>query len=206
MAFGSGAFLLRFLSPLQTVLLLATALMFNLLLLNRITGGRLLRERERARGFSWGMALYPGVLLAVVIVFRDRMELAAAVWALVGFGDGMAAICGQLLGGPRLPWNRSKTWIGLVAFVLYGAAMAGLALRWTQQGAVDAARSGGAAADWIGLSFFADGFRPGPLIAGCLAAALAGAIVESLDTRVDDNLTVPLAGGGALGLAAFLAG
>ena len=34
---------------------------------------------------------------------------------MMAFGDPAAAIAGELLGGPRLPWNRAKTWIGLLA-------------------------------------------------------------------------------------------
>lgn len=203
--FGLGALLLRWLTPWQTAALMAAALVFNLVLLNRLSGGRLLKPTERRGGFSWGFALYPAVLLVVIVVFHNRLELVAAIWAVVAFGDGMAGLCGLLLGGPRLPWNRDKTWAGFVAFVLYGAATSAFVLRWTQQAVLDAVRfDGPQRIDWIGLSFLGGQFEVQYLLGGCLAASLVAAVAESLDVAIDDNLTVPLAGGIVLWAATLL--
>lgn len=202
LGFGAFAILLRWLTPWQAALVALAALLFNLFLLHRLTGGSLLREEERERGFSRGIALYPGVVLVLIVVFHARLELAAAVWGLIAVGDGMAGLAGVLVGGPRLPWNPRKSWAGLAAFVLWGTVAAAFLLRWTQLAVIDGVNGGGAgAADWIGRSFIAAGAAiPDPLflILGCLAAATAAGLAESLDTGVDDNILVPLVGGAVL--------
>lgn len=194
---GGFAFALRWLTPLQAALAAAVALAFNLFVLHRLTRRRLLRDGERARGWSTGIAIYPAVVLVLILVFHRRLELAAAVWALLAFGDGMATVTGVLVGGPRLPWNPSKTWSGLAAFVLYGTAGASILIPWTERAAIDAI--GGAPVGHVGPSFVVGASTDvGFLLAGCFAAALAAALAESADTGVDDNILVPLVGGLAL--------
>ena len=206
---GGCAFLLRWLDTWQAASLALGALAFNLFLLHRLTQRRLLREGERSRGFSWGIALYPSVVLALILVFHSRLELAAAVWGLLAFGDGMAAVTGMLVGGPRLPWNPGKTWSGFAAFVLYGTAAAAFLIRWTQQAPIDAARAGAEASPPVGASFLALGATAGGsefifLILGCLVAALAAGFAESLQTGIDDNLLVPLVGASVLWAASLV--
>lgn len=195
---GGFALLLRWLTPLQAASCAAAALAFNVVLLHRITRRRLLREGERGRGFSLGIALYPAAVLGSIVVFRNRLELAAATWGLIAFGDGMAAVAGTIVGGPRLPWNPRKTWAGFLAFVLWGTAAAAFLLRWVQQGAL-----GGDGASWIGGSFLGagagvEGWDRAALLTGCLVAALAAAFAESLRTGIDDNIAVPVVGGAVL--------
>ncbi|HEX2123611.1 MAG TPA: DUF92 domain-containing protein, partial [Thermoanaerobaculia bacterium] len=72
-----------------------------------------------------------------------------------------------------LPWNRDKSWGGLIAFVLFGAA-----------GAL-------AVGAWMD-------YREWGVI---LVATLAAAIAESLPLGVDDNVTVPFAASAALVVA-----
>jgi uncharacterized protein (TIGR00297 family) len=194
---GAFALLLRFLTPGQAALCACVALGFNLFVLHRLTKRALLRHGEKARGYSLGIALYPAAVLALIVVFRNRLELAAAVWGLIAFGDGMASVFGVTLRGPRLPWNPAKTWTGFAAFVLWGTASSAFLLRFTQYGALDGPKA------WIGPSFLAVGehsptFEPTCLIVGCLAATLAAAFAESLRTGIDDNVLVPLVGGAAL--------
>jgi uncharacterized protein (TIGR00297 family) len=62
-------------------------------------------------------------VLLLVIVFRGRyLPIAASIWAMMAFGDPAASIFGRLWGGPTLPWNRQKTWIGLAANWAFGFA------------------------------------------------------------------------------------
>ncbi len=194
---GGFALFLRYLTPEQAALCACFALGFNLFVLNRLTQRSLLRHHERARGYSLGIALYPAAVLALIVVFRTRLELAAAAWGLIAFGDGMAGVFGVTLRGRRLPWNAAKTWAGSAAFVLWGTAASAFLLRWTQQGALDGPKT------WIGPSFLAVGahgptFEPTYLVAGCFAAAFLAAIAESLRTGIDDNILVPAVGGAAL--------
>ncbi len=184
---GGFALALRWLTPWQAAACALLALLFNLFLLHRITGRSLLRTDEKGKGFSLGIALYPAVVLTLILVFFRRMELAAAVWGFLAFGDGMATVAGVTVGGPKLPWNREKSWAGLVAFVLWGTAAAAFLIRWVQLGAASGQN------DHAGMSFLT--FGPWFLIAGCFAAALAAALAESVPTGIDDNILVPLAGG-----------
>ncbi len=85
-------------------------------------------------------------------------------------------LVGQLAGGPRLPWNPRKGWAGLVAFVLFGAAAAAFLSAW-------AAR----------LPLDADALHWPRTVGTALALAAVCALVESLPTTLDDNVTVPLA-------------
>jgi dolichol kinase len=195
--FGVCALLLRVLTPGQAALAACIALGFNLFVLDRVTRRALLRPQEIARGYSFGIALYPAAVLGLIIVFRDRLELAAATWGLLAIGDGMAGVVGGTLGGPKLSWNPAKTWAGFAAFVLWGTAAAAFLLRFTQQGALDAPKT------WIGPSFLAVGsvgphFAPTFLLVGCFVAATLAAFAESLPTKLDDNFLVPLVGGAAL--------
>lgn len=194
---GGFALALRFLTPGQAAMCACIALGFNLFVLHRLTRRALMRHDEKGRGFSPGIALYPAAVLALIVVFRNRLELAAAGWGLIAFGDGMAGLIGSTLRGATLPWNPRKTWAGFAAFILWGTAASSFLLRFTQQGALDSPKT------WIGPSFLAVGaagphFEPTLLIVGCLAAATLAAFAESLPTAIDDNILVPLVGGAAL--------
>ncbi len=206
---GGFALLLRWLTPLEAALCAVTALVFNLLVLHRLTKRALLREGdEKSKGFSLGIVLYPLSVLGLVLVFRSRLELAAGAWGLIAFGDGMAAVCGVLFGRRKLPWNDGKSWAGFWAFVMYGGTTSALLIRWVQRGALAAAAAGGAVT-WIGPSFLSVGPHASPndtpfLLAGCFAAAALAAMAESLRTGIDDNVLVPLVGGTALWLGTLV--
>ena len=183
---GGFALALRWMTPLQAAACALIAVLFNLFLLHRITGRSLLRTDEKRKGFSLGIALYPAMVLILVLGFYRRLELAAAVWGLLAFGDGMATVAGVTLGGPKLPWNREKSWAGLISFILWGTAASAFLIRWVQHGAMAGQN------DHAGMSFLAG---PGFLLAGCFAAALVSGLAESVRTGIDDNILVPLTGG-----------
>ena len=128
-AMGGFALALRWLTPLGAIACAAFALLFNLFALHRLTKKSLLRPDEKARGISRGIVIYPAAVLVLLLIFHDRLELAAAVWGLIAFGDGMAGIAGLSIGGPKLPWNRDKSWAGLLAFIAWGTAASGAAAR-----------------------------------------------------------------------------
>ncbi|HEV8212188.1 MAG TPA: DUF92 domain-containing protein [Vicinamibacterales bacterium] len=195
---GSGLFalLLRWLTGWQAAALAATALFFNLLLLPRIGGTRLYRPVDHARGFPMGILLYPFSVLLLTISFPTRLDLVAAAWGILAFGDGFATLVGRFVttinAEPaehadenlsansassafyrrRLPWNRDKTVAGTLAFIVFGGA-AGVALAWW----VRPAASPMAPIVWT--------------VAAPLAATLLTALVETLPVRLDDNISVP---------------
>ncbi len=179
------ALLLRFLSWPQAALLALSAFLFNWQVLPRIFGRGMWRTADVERGYPVGILAYPLAVLALVLVFHDRLWMAAAGWGILAVGDGMAGLVGQATGGPRLPWNARKGWTGFVAFVVFGAAAAGFLAAWVS-----------------GLSLAPDAAHWPRTIGVALALALVCALVESLPTTLDDNVTVPLATALALPLLA----
>ena len=174
---GSGlfAFFLPFLTWPAAAAAAAAAFLFNFLALPRLGGAALHREGEAGRRHSTGIVLYPLVVLALVLLFRERLEIVAVGWAFLAFGDGGATLAGLAFGGPRLPWNPKKSVVGSIAFVLAGAST-GVVL--------------------FGLVRRAPA-SPEEALAVFLAASI-GAAVESLPSELDDNLLPPLVGAGAL--------
>lgn len=171
-ATGLFAFAVVFAGTLGSLLLAAALVVWNLFVLPRLLP-QIYRPGELERRFRSGIAFYPLVLLVLIAVFHQRLEIAAAVWGVLAFGDGLAAIVGGR--GPALPWNPAKTWAGLIAFWAFGTAAASALLAWT-------------------LHFLPDALpRPWPFLTAVAAAAVLGAAaVESQPWKLDDNLTAPL--------------
>jgi uncharacterized protein (TIGR00297 family) len=170
MGVGLIAFSLVYLGSFWSAVLAAGALAFNLFLLPRIGGRRLWRESEVASGSSIGIILYPLCVLLLILIFWNRLEVAAASWGILAFGDGMASVAGMALGRRKLPWNPRKSWVGTIAYVLFGTTAAAILLQWTAPGRYS----------WE----FA--------IAAAFGAALVAALLESLPQGLDDNIGVPL--------------
>ena len=175
------AMLLRVLTWPQAALCAVMAFLFNVLVLPRLGGATLNRPADRARGYPLGIVLYPVAVLALVLVFRTRLDLAAAAWAIMGIGDGSATLAGMAGRRHRLPWNGSKSVEGLVAFVVAGGIGA-VALAW-----------------WTAPSVTA---HPDAmfLVAAPLIAALAAGLAETVPITLDDNMTVPAVSGAVLWL------
>jgi uncharacterized protein (TIGR00297 family) len=173
MGVGLLAFALRFLGPLGGALCAASAVLFNWLLLPRLGGRALLRDGEEERGHSIGIRLYPVTVLLLVLLFWRRLEIAAAAWGILAFGDGMASVAGMTWGRAKLPWNPRKSWAGTLAYWFFGSVAAAALLVWTAPGRYEVP--------------FA--------IAIAAVATLAAAILESQPQGLDDNLGVPLFAG-----------
>ena len=162
------------------------AFLFNWQVLPRIGGqGDVARGRARPRLPARHPALPARRCSALMLVFRDRLWMAAAVWGILAFGDGMASLVGQARGRPAAALER-RARAGRASWrsSLFGAARRGGADRPGRCGC----RSAPGRRRWIlGLVL--------PVAAFC-------ALVESLPTTLDDNLTVPLAGAVAAAAAA----
>ena len=182
-AMGVLAFLLRYLTWPQAAFLTLAALVFNATVLARILPG-IVRPSDTVRHRS-GLLFYPLSLFALVLIFRERLDIVAAAWAVMAFGDGAATFVGTRVGGQPLPWNQDKTWSGLIAFVLAGSI-----------GAV-------AASHWVAPMML----PPPPWAFTWLApimAVLAAAFAESIPIKLDDNVTVPFAAGLVLAAGAVV--
>jgi len=178
---GSFALLLRYLTWPEAAAMAAAAFLFNWQVLPRLGGRALWRENDHGAGYPIGILLYPLSVLALVLALREERWMVAAVWGLLAVGDGMASIVGQSVGGPRLPWNPRKGWAGFLAFVVCGGVAAALLSVWTLEMPLAAAAS-----PWI--------------LTVVVPVTLLCALVESVPTTLDDNLTVPLVGGVVIAL------
>lgn len=172
---GLFALLLHWMPAWGGLLLAGTAVVSNLALLPRLAPG-LYREKEVGRGLATGVVLYPLAVLFLIIVFYDRLHLAALLWAVLAFGDGPATLAGRAFGRARLPWNRDKSWAGTIAYFLCGGTAATL-ISW-----------------WVALGSAPEYASLGYLAALSFATALVGALIESVPIGLDDNVSVPLLG------------
>jgi len=166
---GSGLFALslRWLDWRAAAVLALAALLFNLFVMPRV-GRSIYRDGTRRR--DTGIVSYAAMVLVLILVLRDHyLTVAAAVWAMMAFGDPAASIAGEVVGGPKLPWNRDKRWIGLVANWAAAATASILVFRFVSARPLE------------------------PLAALLLVAgAAAYAFLESVRAGVDDNLVAAL--------------
>ena len=171
MAMGGFALLLRFIPWWQAVVLAATAVVFNMWLLKRLTRGRLHRPNELDT-LPTGIVFYPTSVLLLLLLMPGRPDIVAAAWGIMAIGDGAATLVGRRSTGARIPWNREKTFAGSVAFAVAGAT-AGSFLAW-----------------WCRPAIIPPPFVAFSLLAPVIAA-IAAAAVETVPIRLDDNLSVP---------------
>jgi uncharacterized protein (TIGR00297 family) len=160
---GLFALTLRWLDWRVAAAIALAALLFNLFVMPRVGRG-IYRNAEKKR--DAGIVAYAAMVLVLIVLMRDRFApVAAAVWAMMAFGDPAATIAGKLLGGPRLPWNPEKTWTGALANWGVAGVSAVLVFRFV------AARHLEPAA-----------------VAILMVGAAVYAFLESMRTGVDDNL------------------
>lgn len=184
---GSAGFalLLRVLTWRQAAALAGAAFVFNLLVLPRIGGRRLFRPVDDARGFPLGIVLYPFAVLVLIVVFRTRLDIAAAAWAVLAFGDGAATLVGRRARRWEWPWNREKTIAGTLAFAACGSAGGVILTCWTRPSVSPEPSL------WFAL------FAP-------VAAAIVSGFVETIPVRLDDNISVPASAAAVLWLASLV--
>lgn len=177
MAVGALAFAVRPLGPFWSVVAALGAIVHNAFLFPLYGGRKLWRAGETERGMALGIVLYPVAVLLLLLLFWTRLEVAAATWGILAFGDGMAGVVGQAVGaGNPLPWNPRKSWAGSLAYLVFGGAAAFALLQWTAPGR------------------YSTGFA----LAIAFAVAAFAAALESQAQGLDDNLGVPLVTGLAL--------
>ena len=164
---GFFALALRYLDWKAAALCAGAALAFNVFAMPRI--GRAIYRNAVPRRDT-GIVAYPAMVLLLILVFgKTDLPLVAAVWAMMAFGDPAAAIAGRTVGGPALPWNRDKTWVGLLA-------------NWAVAGATSVAV----------FSFVVrQPPRPDAVLVLMIGAALF-AFLESARSGLDDNIVAAL--------------
>jgi dolichol kinase len=115
--------------------------------------------------------------LVILALIASRPATMASL-AILGVADPVAALVGRRWGRHRLRSGRSLE--GMLGFIASGALVSALAL------------------------VLAGELRAPEVVVLALVGATVGAVVELVTTRLDDNLTIPIAVGGAVTLAASL--
>jgi dolichol kinase len=112
------------------------------------------------------------------------------MWGVLSFGDALATLVGARRGKIRLPWSRRKSLEGMLAFVLAAVPAAAFLYWWTLPNLISSPPWWrGAGAQEI---FAAPG--SGAIVILSLVTAVACAFLETLETRLDDNVVAPLGG------------
>jgi dolichol kinase len=122
------------------------------------------------------------------------------MWGALAFGDGLATLVGSQMGKGPLPWNRKKTVSGCVAYVCGATPAMAFLYVWTIPNLAESPRMWSAEATQSLLA------SPGiaEVIAISFLTAAASALLESLETPIDDNLLAPLGGAVIMTALAYL--
>jgi dolichol kinase len=183
------AYLFSGLSRFQSVVLLASALGFNLMvetlrLKNPKFNEAVFRvwapfARQCEKNRMSGIPFYVGATLFVVAAFPK--EIAALSILLLAWGDPVASLFGILFGdlGPR--FKNGKSWIGTLAGVLMSTLVAS-----------------------VFLALYP--LKPLEYVIVVLVAGIAGGTAELLPVDVDDNFLIPVVSGSVLTLTYFFLG
>ncbi len=161
---GAVALVLRFATWWEAAILAGVAVAINAHVLHRIPGWSLHRESEKGHRYVSGVTLYPVAILVLILVLRARLDIVAAAWGILAFGDGAATIAGRRVRSPAIPWNPSKSLAGSAAFVVFGGAAGALLCVWCRPPIVPAPYM------WFS-------------VAAPLVAAIAAAAVETIPVK-----------------------
>lgn len=187
MAVVGLAFLLRFLTPGQALLMAVAAVAMNVFILPPLAGRWVFRPDERRGASLGGIVLYPVAVLVVILCLPHRLDLVAGAWGILAIGDGVATLVGRVVGrhGPSWPWNARKSLGGSLAFVVAGTLASIVLMHWTAPAVVAPPTT----------TF---------IVWASLTAAVAAMLVESIDLRVDDNLSVTFTAAAVLWCASLV--
>ena len=140
------------------------------------------RAEEGQTDCSIAVTSYACSILATLILFAPRVEVAFLVLGVFAFGDGSATLGGMLFGHKRLPWNQKKTIVGTACFLLIGTPLAAF-LYGMETRSLWASAYPSLASPTHPVAF-------GVALAIAAVTTLAAAIAESLPSRTNDNLRV----------------
>lgn len=119
--------------------------------------------------------LYYGIVFVILtIAFWLESPIGIIALMMVCGGDGLAEILGRKYGKSKLPWNKGKSWIGSLGF-LVGAWVLTI---------------------FVMAIFVSAGIFAGPLAVYLMAItiiAVISALIESVSPMSLDNISVPLA-------------
>jgi uncharacterized protein (TIGR00297 family) len=174
---GSSTFalLLRWLTWWQAGLLALGAFAFNFLILPKVGGRKLYRDDDHQRGHAIGILLYPLSVLLLILCMPQHLQIVAAAWGIMAWGDGMASLFGTRYGKTKIQWNPNRSYAGSAAFIIFGSLAAVFFTYWVQKKSMEPML-------WYIVII--------PVLAAILAA-----LIETIPSGLNDNLTVPLSAG-----------
>ncbi|CAN6362012.1 unnamed protein product [Urochloa humidicola] len=173
--FSSDDVYARFLAPLIIVINIIKVTVIGLGVVKDEGVVNSMTRHGDSRELLKGPLYYACAITLATIVFWRTSPISIAVICNLCAGDGVADIVGRRLGQVKLPHNPEKSYAGSIAMFMAGFIVSVLYMCYFNIfGFVDKS--------WTMVSAFG-------------VTSLAAAVVESLpiSTRLDDNLTVPLA-------------
>lgn len=152
-----------------------------------LLGFRLIQRQGENKGIG-AIVGYTFSVLLMVLAFPRHLELGLAVLAVLAFGDGSATLVGLTFRGPRLPWNRGKSWSGLMGFIVIGSMMTAW-MYWGEACNPRAAEPKVTFAQSLLIVF---------------PAVSVSALAESVRSRINDNIRVGIVAAASLTVMHFL--
>lgn len=148
-------------------------------------------RKIQRQGEGTGTAPVAGYALSVlmtVLLFPRHLEIGLAVLTILAFGDGSATLFGLMFRGRTLPWNSAKSWTGLLAFFGVGILMTA----WMYYGETHNPEAADPA-----VSF-------GTAILLVSPAVIAAGLVESVKSKINDNVRVGVVAAVVMAFSHFL--
>jgi dolichol kinase len=143
------------------------------------------REEDQKSGFLHGPALYVFMVLLLVIFFDLR--IAAAVFAIMAFGDGLANVIGTKFGRHRFEAFQNKSIEGTAAFICFAFLTSTLAFFW--------ASINPDFSPWLSVLMIQNPeiLDSAYIIICCFVVSVIAAFIEFLTGHIiNDNISVPI--------------
>ncbi|CAO2145306.1 unnamed protein product [Urochloa humidicola] len=173
--FSSDDVFARFLAPLIIIINIIKVTVIGLGVVKDEGVVNSMTRHGDCRELLKGPLYYACAITLATIVFWRTSPVSIAVICNLCAGDGVADIVGRRLGQVKLPHNPEKSYAGTIAMFLASFIASMLYMCY--------------------FNIFGFVEKSWTMVAGFGVTSLAAAVVESLpiSTRLDDNLTVPLA-------------
>ena len=167
------AFTARYVAALVPVLITGQFILVGTGILKDESAVQSMSRTGDRREILKGPLFYGLVFIAITIVYWKDNPIGIIALMLMCGGDGLADIVGRRYGIQKLPWNRTKSWIGTLGMFLGGVLLAVLVL-----------------SVYILYGQFFVSYSE--LLIAILVISIGTTIVESLPIRDFDNLTTTI--------------
>ncbi len=167
------AFTARYVAALVPVLITGQFILVGTGILKDESAVQSMSRTGDRREILKGPLFYGLVFIAITIVYWKDNPIGIIALMLMCGGDGLADIIGRRYGIQKLPWNRTKSWIGTLGMFLGGVLLAVFVL-----------------SVYILYGQFSVSYTE--LMLAILVISIGTTIVESLPIRDFDNLTTTI--------------